>query len=171
MGFSLLRVLFESGRKRRMLNKILQNKIIAGTVAVLLLIIAVIVFVLIRDDSQEQTRSDLDVQIENDTEEDKTSNDKKGDVVIKEEESLKTPFEIVEDDSKTQTESVDAPISWDENYENSMADKTDITDKTDTSSTTEKTDSSSPSTDKDKDTNMPIEKTPDDEDVEYGSIF
>ena len=154
-----------------MLNKILQNKIIAGTVAVLLLIIAVIVFVFMRDDSQEQTRSDLDVQIENATEEDMTSNDKQGDVVIKEEESLKTPFEIVEDDSKTQTESVDAPILWDENYENSMADKTDITDKNDTSSITEKTDSSSPSTDKDKETSMPIEKSPDDEDVEYGSIF
>ena len=129
-----------------MLNKILQNRIIAGTVAVLLLIIAVIVFVLMRDDSQEQTRSDLDIQIENATEE----------------ESLKTPFEIVEDDSKTQTESVDAPISWDENYENSINDKTD---------TTGQTDSSLPSTDKDKETNIPIENAPDDGDVEYGSIF
>lgn len=154
-----------------MLNKILQNRIIAGTVAVLLLIIAVIVFVLMRDDSQEQTRFDMDVQIENATEEDKTSNNKKEDVVIKEEESLKTPFEIVEDDSKTQTESVDAPVSWDENYENSMNDKTDTTDKTDTPNTTDEIDSNSPSTDKDKETNMPIEESPDDEDVEYGSIF
>lgn len=123
-----------------MLKKIVQNKKTA-VIGIVLLIIAITAGVLVSYCSQEHHNiagnQKKEASLEKET-------DNVGADTKKETENQNTGFEIVEDESKTQTESVDAPTSW------------------------EATEGMPVETQPD---GMPVETQPDDGEIEYGSIF
>ena len=135
-----------------MLNKIFRNKQIVVIALVLLSIIGITVGVLVSGDSQEHNKPNVDTKKEESLEKetDKADDGTKKETGNQNKNSKDTGFEIVEDDSKTQTESVDAPTSWNDTDEDGTTNNTGDTNKGE---------------------NIPIETHPNDGEIEYGSIF